>query len=258
MTNAYFTSPNDIAPITRARSVDINAFDQAVDAAFDKLPAEDLLKRGTINYAVTTAAVANAYAIELAYAPTAYSDGMGVTVKFHATNTGTTGATLDVNALGPKPIQRFDGTLVAASDLQGVMELRYNATTGAFHVGPNALALANQAQASATAAATSAGASAASASASASSATNSADSASASSASAVLSSEWAQKTSGPVDGAGYSAKYWAGQAETAVASANLPLIDAATDAFKVIQVKPDGSGYQLTAMRGRLFFASAI
>lgn len=155
MANGYYNSPADIAPVTRARSVDINTIDQGIDAAFDKLPAEDHLKRGTVNFAATTGAVANTYEAAMPYAPTAYVDGMAVNVKFHAANTGTDGATLNINGLGPKSIKRFDGSTVKAGDLQGVMDLRYNGTSGFFHVGPNALAAAAEALASQNAAKTS-------------------------------------------------------------------------------------------------------
>ena len=60
--NDYFTKPAELAPQTKARSVDINTLGQAVSSAFDKLPTELVLKRGTVNYAEDTGAV-NAIAV---------------------------------------------------------------------------------------------------------------------------------------------------------------------------------------------------
>lgn len=39
MTNAYFTKPADLAPVTKARSVDINTLSSATDAGFDAVAA---------------------------------------------------------------------------------------------------------------------------------------------------------------------------------------------------------------------------
>lgn len=134
VSNGYYTAPPPLAPVTKARSVDINSLSAAVAAAFEKLPDEFSLKRETLNFAVTTGPV-NAYLISLAYPPLTYVDGMLVVARFHAANTGP--ATIKVNTLGAVKVALTNGEHVSAGDLQGVIELRYNAAQLAFNVAPN-------------------------------------------------------------------------------------------------------------------------
>lgn len=160
MTNQYYASPADLAPGTKARAGDINTIDQSVDAAFDKLPAELALKSGTVNYAVNKSNQANAYAVDLAAAVTAYADGLEVKMKPGSDNTGA--ATLNVNGLGAIAIKRQDGSDVQAGDLVGAspITLVYSGGSNSFRLPPLANAQVTQAAASATAAANSAGAAA--------------------------------------------------------------------------------------------------
>jgi hypothetical protein len=173
MSNSYYTPPTDVAALTRARSGDINLRDDAVDAAFDKVPDEAKLKRGTVNYAVTGGA-ANAYTAALAYVPSGYVDGLLINAYIHANNTGA--STVNVNSLGVKSIKLQGGGEPLAGDLQKFVDLRYSTTTGFFHVQGNTAGSVSDAAASAAAAAASASA----ASSSASSASSSAASAAAS------------------------------------------------------------------------------
>ena len=80
-----------------------------------------------IPYAAATGS-ANAYAVSLDPAPTAYVEGMALSVKINVDNTAA--ATLDVNGLGPKPIKKANGNDVAAGNLKSgsVYTLRYNGT----------------------------------------------------------------------------------------------------------------------------------
>lgn len=173
MANSYYTPPADVAALTRARSGDINLRDDAVDAAFDKVPDEAKLKRGTVNYAVT-AGTADAYTVTLPYVPSGYVDGLLVNAYIHATNTGA--ATVNVNSLGVKSVKLQGGGAPLAGDLQKFVDMRYSTTTGFFHVQGNTAGSVADAAASAAAAAASASA----ASSSASSASSSAASAAAS------------------------------------------------------------------------------
>lgn len=170
MANGFYNSPVDIAPVTRARSTDINTIDQAIDTAFDKLPTEERLKQGRVTYTVDAGVAANAYVVALPYAPASYLDGLEVTMRPTRTNTGA--CTINVNGLGVKAIKRTDGTDPAANDIliDGVVTLRYNGNAGVFYLPP----VVNSHVLAATSAATAAGNSATSASTSATNAANSA------------------------------------------------------------------------------------
>jgi hypothetical protein len=158
MSNDYYASPTDLAPGTKARAGDINTIDQSVDAAFNKLPSEQALKTGTVNYAVNKSATPNAYAVDLAAAVQAYSDGLEVKMRPGTDNTGA--CTLNVNGLGAIAIKRQDGTDAQAGDLVGAspLVLIYSSTSNTFRLPPLANAQVTAAAASATAAAQSAGA----------------------------------------------------------------------------------------------------
>ena len=86
-----------------------------------------------VPYAVDTG-VANTYAVTLSPAPTAYVDGMAVAVKIANASTGV--STINVNALGAKPILDSLGNAITAGGLKAgiIYSMRYNATTGNFIV----------------------------------------------------------------------------------------------------------------------------
>lgn len=161
--NSFYTPVPDLMPGTKARSVDINNLNKAVDVAFDKLPNPDLLKRGTVGYAVDTGTVADAYKVDLGAAITAYTDGLLVRMK--PTRENTAAATLNVNGLGAVAIKRQDGTDVQAGDIltNGTLLLSYVGGANCFVLASSVTSQVKQAAASATAAAASAGAAAGSA-----------------------------------------------------------------------------------------------
>jgi hypothetical protein len=78
-----------------------------------------------VPYAVATGS-ANAYAVTLNPAPTAYVEGMALAVKINVQNTGA--STLNVNGLGAKPIKKANGNDVAAGNLKagGIYTLRFD------------------------------------------------------------------------------------------------------------------------------------
>ncbi len=123
---AYFTFSN-LSANTKALASAVNALFSTVQASFDKLPSEDALKQDRWN-AGTTTGVADAYDLTTDQGQIAYTDGMKIACKFHATNTGA--STVNVDGLGAKSIKRIDGTDPAAADLTtgDWVEMRYDGT----------------------------------------------------------------------------------------------------------------------------------
>lgn len=77
-------------------------------------------------YAVTTG-TANTYAITLSPAPTAYTEGMFISIKVNVSSNDA--ATLNVNALGAKIIKNADGSNVTDLIANGVYTLRYDGSS---------------------------------------------------------------------------------------------------------------------------------
>lgn len=75
----------------------------------------DIVRAGAYFYAADTGA-ANALAVTLAPAPTAYADGMMVYASVTANNTGPT--TINVNSLGARAIKKGSGVDLGAGDLK--------------------------------------------------------------------------------------------------------------------------------------------
>lgn len=71
---------------------------------------------------------ANAYTVTLSPAPTAYTEGMAISVKINTDNTGA--STINVNGLGAKAIKKPNGSNVSAGNLKAgsIYTLRYNGT----------------------------------------------------------------------------------------------------------------------------------
>ena len=113
--NEYYVSPADVAAGTRARAVDINTLDRAVDAAFDKLPGPVPMAAGTVNFAVDTGTTANTYQVAMLKTATVLVDGFEVVMRTTRTNTGP--ATLNVDGIGAIPVKRADGSPLLANDI---------------------------------------------------------------------------------------------------------------------------------------------
>ena len=83
---------------------------------------------------VTSTGTANTYAVTLSPAPTAYTDGMRVTVKINVAATGA--STLNVNSLGAKAIKDSLGNAITSGGLKANTPYTfcYEATSGSFIV----------------------------------------------------------------------------------------------------------------------------
>jgi hypothetical protein len=227
MSNSYYTSPTDIAAVTKARSADINDVDASVDAAFDKLPTEDNLKRGTVNFAVDTGAV-NAYVIALPHVPSGYVDGLLISFRPLNTNAGTSGSTVNVNGLGVKSLRRGDSAVVSAGDITvgSPVTARYSTATGYFHLSGNSSVDVAAAAASALAASASASA----ASSSASSASGSASSASTSASTATTQASAASSSASAASTSASTATTQASNSSSSASSASTSASTATTQA----------------------------
>jgi hypothetical protein len=189
VSNDYYDHSSSQTRNTLARAENVNAAFDAVEAGFDKLPAELALKQDRVTYAAD-AGVANAYAVTLTHAPASYVAGLRV--RFKAANACTGASTLNVNGLGVKSIKRYNGNALSPNDIVAgqMVDVSYDGTNfvmaGVHGASESAAASsATAAASSASAASTSATAAAASASAAGTSATAAASSATAAAASAV-------------------------------------------------------------------------
>ena len=138
---------------------------------------------------------------------TSVANNMGAITT--AGDNATAAATSASSALTSKNAAAASATAAATSETNALSSKNAAATSAT-----NAAASATAAATSATTASTKAGDASSSATAAATSATAAATSASSADSSKTLSSDWAQKTGATVDGSGYSAKYWALQAQS--------------------------------------------
>ena len=181
MANNYFTHATRLSRHTVADADNVNAVFDSVTAGFDRLPEPIDIQLGKMNYVAATG-TANVYAATLPFFLPTYQTGMSVHFSVPIANTAA--ATLNVNALGPVSIRRYDGTVLLAGDLPAgsIASVVYDGTVfrltsvhGAAET--RAVNASNSAASSATAAAGSATAAATSATAAANSATSAATSA---------------------------------------------------------------------------------
>ena len=128
-----FTKPSAVVALTLAKDTDINDLADAVEEAFDLIPDETRLERGTTNY-VASAGAGNAYTVSMPTTLGAYVDGYEVVMKANHTNTGA--ATIDIDGLGAKSLRRQYGEALAAGDIRAnkIVPFRYNSTSGYFEM----------------------------------------------------------------------------------------------------------------------------
>lgn len=100
------------------------ASDLALASDLSAHAANDILH---VPYAAATGS-ANAYAVTLIPAPSAYAEGFAVAIKIPVDNTGP--STINVNGLGAIPIKKPNGNDVSAGNLKAgsIYTLRYNGT----------------------------------------------------------------------------------------------------------------------------------
>jgi len=151
-----FVPPSPLIPLTKARSLDINALSDAVDVAFELLPDEQVIGSGTVTYAVDSGVSPNAYIVNLPNPPSSYRDGMEVV--FRPKNSSNGASSINVNGLGVVSIKRIDGTGIQFDIIKDIpTTVRYSEPMAAFFVEnastPAAIAAAAQAASSAAAAA---------------------------------------------------------------------------------------------------------
>jgi len=155
-----FNPPNPLGPLTKARSIDINALTDSIAAAFMVLPSEASLNNGSINF-VTDIGMPSALVItSLGPNINSLSDGMSVVVR--VANAASGPSTIAISAFPIKQIRSFDGSPIAAGDFVAgqLITLRYDSVKDWFQFNPSssaaAIAAASQAADSASAAAASA------------------------------------------------------------------------------------------------------
>jgi len=125
MANDWFDNFTRFVKGTKARSDAVNSvFDQMV-TGMDKMPTENQMNRGTLNYAVDTGAI-NAYAVTLPHVSTAYQDGQEVI--FLATHKNTGASTLNVSAINASAIKMDNGDALMAGMIQdnSLVTVRWN------------------------------------------------------------------------------------------------------------------------------------
>lgn len=136
MTNGFLDSTDydEVARLTLARAEAVNANMAAVVAAFDKMPSETRLKRGTINYAGADTGSINAYLVSLAYSPVSYASGLFV--RFSPANTNTGASTINVNSIGAVAIRNYAGGALSGGELVSgaIVDLVYDATNSYFRI----------------------------------------------------------------------------------------------------------------------------
>lgn len=126
ITQAGIVQLNDtLTSTSTTQAATANAVKQVNDAVVAH--SADYVKHPA--YAVASGS-ANAYTVTLNPAPTAYVDGMAVSVKINVDSTGP--STLNVNGLGAKPLKKANGSDATNLKTNGVYTFRYNASTGNF------------------------------------------------------------------------------------------------------------------------------
>ncbi|OPG98995.1 hypothetical protein B2I21_07520 [Chryseobacterium mucoviscidosis] len=115
-------------------SESVAATEKAVKSAYDRgssgvtaAQAAQAIINNRDGYGTTTNS-GNTYAVTLTPAPTSYVDGLRITIKINAANTGA--VTINVNGLGAKSVLKSNGSAMTANGLRAnsVYSLVYNGT----------------------------------------------------------------------------------------------------------------------------------
>lgn len=131
--STYFDySTGRLVSLTRARAGLVNAIFDLISDGFDMLPEPN-----TIMMYGTDAGAADAYEVTLPNTVTSYTDGMRVSFKASAANTGA--STLDVDGVGAKSLTRQSGAALVVGDIleNKMVVTMYNSTSDAFEIISN-------------------------------------------------------------------------------------------------------------------------
>jgi hypothetical protein len=131
--STYFNySTGRLESLTRARASLVNVIFDLISDGFDMLPEPN-----TIMMYGTEAGAADAYVVTLPNTITSYVDGMRISFKASASNTGA--STLNVDGVGVKSLTRQSGTALAVGDIliNKMVVTMYNSTSDAFEIISN-------------------------------------------------------------------------------------------------------------------------
>lgn len=136
MANDYFDTADFTAMTrnTRALAEAVMAALAAVEAGFDLLPGNLVLRQNKQTFVASDTGAVNAHIVSLTQAPPAYSDGLHI--AFRAATTNTAAATINVNSLGVKDIRNYAGTALSGGEIvaNAFTVIRYDNTNGYFRI----------------------------------------------------------------------------------------------------------------------------
>jgi len=130
MANDYYTRVKSFSQGTTAKGEDVRAELDALVTGLDKMPDEDQMASGNLNF-VVAAGTGNALVVTSpTKVLTSYTgaDGYKLSVKITAANTGA--VTLDLDSLGAKSVVGVDGSAMITGSLvlSGIYDLFYSET----------------------------------------------------------------------------------------------------------------------------------
>jgi len=131
--SSYFDyTSNRLETLKRARVALVNAIFDAISDGFDLLPEPE-----TVMMFGVEAGAADAYEVTLPNTITSYTDGIRVSFKSSAANTGA--STIDVDSVGAKSLTRQSGAALVVGDILAdkMVVAMYNSTSDAFEVISN-------------------------------------------------------------------------------------------------------------------------
>lgn len=134
MSNAYFNFTDRFLSFTRVRADPVNAQFDAIQAAFELLPADPATLAAGSQTIGTENGTGNNYVV--AMPTTRMSNASGDSVVFQATHTNTSTATLNVDGIGAVPIVTSEGIALAGGEiLAGLwVSVRYDVLQSRFQM----------------------------------------------------------------------------------------------------------------------------